>query len=88
MEMQKITIRLGVTKPTSRQYESVRADVTCEYELSGATKQSFAKGAYEAFGVIKGRTKELLKQSIATAEETLQPAHKTESGKLEFRNHD
>ena len=88
MEMNKITIRLGVTKPTSRQYESVRADVTCEYELSGKNKHSFAEGAYEAFGVIKARTKELLKQSIATAEDTLQPAHKTESGKLEFRNHD
>ena len=41
MEMNKITIRLGVTKPTSRQYESVRADVTCEYELSGVNRQSF-----------------------------------------------
>lgn len=88
MELNKITIRLGVTKPTSRQYESVRADITCEYELSGINKQSFAKGAYEAFGVIKGRTKELLDQSIATAEQSLRPAHKSESGIVEFKKHE
>ena len=88
MEMNKITIRLGVTKPTSRQYESVRADVSCEYELSGVNRHSFAKGAYEAFGVIKGRTQELLDQSIATAERSLKHTHKSESGKVEFKSHD
>ena len=34
MQLNKVTIRLGVTKPSQQQYESIRADITCEYDLT------------------------------------------------------
>ena len=87
MEINKITIRLGVTKPTSKQYESVRADITCEYDLTGLEANNIAGQTNNVYSVIKTRTEKLLNQAIEVAERTLKPIHEVESGKMEFRKH-
>ena len=87
--MNKITIRLGVTKPTSRQYESVRADITCEYDVTALEANNIGMGkTNNVYSVIKTRTEKLLNEAIQTAERTLHPIHEAESGKMEFKKHD
>ena len=88
MELNKITIRLGVTKPTSKQYESVRADITCEYDLTALEGNNIAGNTNNVYSVIKKRTEKLLNEAIQTAERTLHPIHEAESGKMEFKKHE
>jgi hypothetical protein len=86
--MNKITIRLGITKPTKRQYESIRADITCEYDLTAMEANNLASKNNSAYQLIKSRTEKLLTEAVATAEETLHPIHKVESGQVELKKHE
>tara|TARA_Y100000310_G_scaffold142202_1_gene141660 strand:+ start:42 stop:311 length:270 start_codon:yes stop_codon:yes gene_type:complete len=87
MQLNKVTIRLGVTKPSQQQYESIRADITCEYDLTALEGDNIGSKDNKVYSLIKTRTEKLLNEAIKTAEKTLHPVHEVESGKLEFKDH-
>jgi hypothetical protein len=88
MQLNKVTIRLGVTKPSQRQYESIRADITCEYDLTAMEATNLASKNNNTYQLIKSRTEKLLSEAVATAEQTLHPTHKSESGIVELKEHE
>ena len=87
MQLNKVTIRLGVTKPSQQQYESVRADITCEYDLTALEGDNIGSKNNNIYSLIRTRTEKLLNEAVKTAEKTLHPTHKAESGSLEFKDH-
>jgi len=79
---------MGVTKPSQQQYESIRADITCEYDLTALEGDNIGSKDNKVYSLIKTRAEKLLNEAVETAEKTLHPTHKAESGSLEFKKHD
>jgi len=61
MKLGKIKVKLGATRPTSRQYESVRADIELEFTMD---EQNFT----EDWKRIRNKAKIMLLEAMADAE--------------------
>ena len=70
IDTKKLTIRLGKTEPTSKQYESVRADVTIEYEFGGVSGTDFYDNYQGIFDMLAQRNKNMLTAALKKAQQT------------------
>jgi hypothetical protein len=70
IDTKKLTIRLGKTEPTSKQYESVRADVTIEYEFGGVSGTEFYDNYHETFKMLAQRNRVMLHTALKKAQKT------------------
>lgn len=61
MKLEKIKVKLGATRPTARQYESVRADIELELTMDD---QNFT----EDWKRIRNKAKVMLLEAMADAE--------------------
>tara|TARA_R100000458_G_scaffold43400_1_gene41310 strand:+ start:162 stop:377 length:216 start_codon:yes stop_codon:yes gene_type:complete len=61
MKLEKIKVKLGATRPTARQYESVRADIELELTMDD---QNFT----EDWKRIRSRAKVMLLEAMSDAE--------------------
>tara|TARA_R100000458_G_C8275533_1_gene250627 strand:- start:2361 stop:2666 length:306 start_codon:yes stop_codon:yes gene_type:complete len=70
IDTKRLTIRLGKTEPTSKQYESIRADVTIEYEFGGVSGTEFYDNYNNIFKMLAQRNKNMLTTALQKAQET------------------
>ena len=61
MKLETIKVKLGATRPTARQYESVRADIELEITMD---EQNFT----DDWKRIRNKTKVMLLEAMADAE--------------------
>ena len=67
MEIESLKIKLGATRPTARQYESVRADIELEITLDH-TEQIGGDVLKHTWKRIRNKTKVMLLEAMADAE--------------------
>ena len=72
MEIETIKIKLGATRPTARQYESVRADIELEITLDH-TEQIGGDIFKHTWKRIRNNTKVMLLEAMADAEKCAGP---------------
>jgi len=65
MKLDKIKVKVGATRPTSRQYESVRADIELELTMD---EETFAQD----WKRIRNKAKIMLLEAMANAEKGVQ----------------
>ena len=69
MKLEKIKVKVGATRPTVRQYESVRADIELELTMD---EETFA----EDWKRIRNKSKIMLLEAMADAEKGVQHGNK------------
>lgn len=69
MKLETIKVKVGATRPTSRQYESVRADIELELTMD---EETFA----EDWKRIRNKAKIMLLEAMADAEKGVQHGNK------------
>ena len=69
MKLETIKVKVGATRPTARQYESVRADIELELTMD---EESFA----EDWKRIRNKAKIMLLEAMADAEKGVQHGNK------------
>ena len=72
MEIERIKLKLGATRPTARQYESVRADIELEITLDH-TEQIGGDIFKHTWKRIRNNTKVMLLEAMADAEKSAGP---------------
>ena len=71
METSDVTIKLGGTKPTGRQYESARADVGVTFRLDAQEQAAFAAGMREPWTAMRAKVQEMLFEALNDTIDTL-----------------
>jgi len=69
MKLDKIKVKVGATRPTARQYESVRADIELELTMD---EETFT----EDWKRIRNKAKIMLLEAMADAEKGVQHGNK------------
>ena len=69
MKLETIKVKVGATRPTSRQYESVRADIELELTMD---EETFT----EDWKRIRNKAKIMLLEAMADAEKGVQHGNK------------
>ena len=69
MKLETIKVKVGATRPTARQYESVRADIELELTMD---EETFA----EDWKRIRNKAKVMLLEAMADAEKGVQHGNK------------
>ena len=67
MEIETIKLKIGATRPTARQYESVRADIELEITLD-QTEQIGGEVFKQTWKRIRNKSKVMLLEAMADAE--------------------
>ena len=79
METSEVTIKLGGTKPTSRQYESARADVSVTFRLDAQEQAAFAAGMREPWTKMRNKVREMMFEALEDAVDTLRGRKPTDA---------
>ena len=79
METSEVTIKLGGTKPTNRQYESARADVSVTFRLDASEQAAFTAGMREPWTKMRAKVQEMMFEALSDATETLQGRKATDA---------